>query len=101
MTKTLLHTEQFLDYAAMNSEATVMYHTSDMILAVHSDGSYLCKPKACSRAGGHFFLSDNTTFFPNNGTVHNTIQIIKAMMSSTAGAKLGALYISTKQAATL
>jgi len=59
------------------------YHASDMVLvlAVHSDTTYLSKPKAHSRAGGHFFLSSDTTIPPNNGAVLNIAHIIKNVMS--------------------
>ena len=100
-TMMLQNTKQSLHCASTNSEAMVMHHKSYMILAVHSDASFLSEPKACSRAGGHFFLSGNATFPPNNGTVHNTVQIIKSVMSSTTEAELGALYINTKQKAFL
>ena len=45
-TKMLQNMKQFLNYAATNSEAIVMYQASDMVLAVHSDASYLSKPNA-------------------------------------------------------
>jgi len=51
------HTLQLLDYLATQEDAVLSYHASDMVLAVHSDASYLSKPEARSRAGGHFFLS--------------------------------------------
>jgi hypothetical protein len=57
--RTMEKTLQFLDYAASQDDAVVIYRKSDMILAVHSDASYLREPKARSRAGGHFFLSEN------------------------------------------
>ena len=57
---------------------------------------YLSKPKACSRVEGHFFLSTDTTFHLNNGMIHNTIQLIKNVMSSVANAELGMLYINRK-----
>jgi hypothetical protein len=41
----------------MQEDAALSYHARDMVLAVHSNASYLSKPKAHSRAGGHFFLS--------------------------------------------
>jgi hypothetical protein len=44
---------QFLDYAATYPNAIITYKASDMILAIHSDTSYLSEPKARSRAGGH------------------------------------------------
>ena len=75
-----------------------MYHSSDMILTAHSNTSYLSEPKARSRVGGHFFMSINTAFPPNNG---NTEQVIKQVMSSAAEAKLGALYINSKLATQL
>jgi hypothetical protein len=68
------------DYLAMQENAVLSYHASNMILAVHSNASYLSKPKAHSRAGGHFFLSSNTTVPPNNGAVLNIAHIIKNIM---------------------
>jgi hypothetical protein len=47
---------QFLDYMWTHPDAIIRYSFSDMILNVHSDPSYLSAPKACSRAGGYFFL---------------------------------------------
>ena len=39
----------FLDYYATHPDAMVRYHASDMILALHSDGSYASEPE--SKAG--------------------------------------------------
>jgi hypothetical protein len=64
-----------------------------MVLAVHSNASYLSKPKAQSQAGGHFFLSSNTTVPPNNGAIMNIAHIIKKVMSSATKAELAGLYI--------
>jgi hypothetical protein len=69
-----------------------------MVLVVHSDASYLSEPKARSRAGGHFFMSSDTTDPQNNGAVLNIAQLIKAVMSSAAEAELGALYINAREA---
>ncbi len=74
-------TLQLLDYLATQEGAVLSYHASDMVLAVHSDASYLSKPKARSRARGHFFLSNDTTIPPNNGAVLNIAHIIKNVMS--------------------
>eukprot|EP00804_Cyclotella_cryptica_P018482 CCRYP_004306-RA/>CCRYP_004306-RA protein AED:0.44 eAED:0.45 QI:0/-1/0/1/-1/1/1/0/116 len=69
-----------------------------MILAAHrSDASYLSKTNARSRAGGHFFLSENDHYPNNNGAVLTIAQIIKAVMSSAAEAGLGALYINARE----
>jgi hypothetical protein len=40
---------QLLDYLGIQEEAILTYNASDMILAVHSNASYLRKPKACSK----------------------------------------------------
>ena len=60
-----------------------------MVLAIHSDASYLSEPRARSRAGGHFFLSENDQDPRDNGAVHTVAKIIKAVMSSAAEAELG------------
>jgi hypothetical protein len=77
----------------MQEDAILSYHTSDMRLAVHSNTSYLSKPKAHSRAGGHFFLSSDTTIPPNNGTVLKIAHIIKNVMSSATDAEFAGPYI--------
>eukprot|EP00804_Cyclotella_cryptica_P009002 CCRYP_003107-RA/>CCRYP_003107-RA protein AED:0.29 eAED:0.29 QI:0/0/0/1/1/1/2/0/642 len=64
---TMTQTLQLLDYLATQEEAVLTYHASDMVLAAHSDASYLSEPQARSRAGGHFFLSSNADIPPNNG----------------------------------
>ncbi len=70
-----------------------------MVLAVHSNASYLNETKACSRAGGHFFLTSDVTYPPNNGAILDIAQIIDAVMSSTAEVELGALFINAREAA--
>ncbi len=69
-----------------------------MILAIHSDASYLSKAKACSRVGRHFFCSSDTKDPPNNGAILNISKILNAVMSSAAEAELGALYINAREA---
>ena len=48
---TLALIKWILDYAATNPNAILTYSKSDMILAVHSDASYLSKPNARSQVG--------------------------------------------------
>jgi hypothetical protein len=92
------HTGQLLDYLATQEEAVLIYHASDMILAAHSDASYLSEPNGCSRAGSHFFLSSNADIPPNNDTILNLAHIIKHVMASATEAKLAALYITAHEA---
>ena len=69
-----------------------------MVLAVHSNASYLNEEEAQSRAGGHHFLSENVPLPTNNGAIHNVSKIIKGIMSSAAEAKLSAMYINARKA---
>ncbi len=92
---------QFLDYAASQKDAIVTYQASDTRLAIHSNASYLSEPKARSRAGGHMFMAGNEDIPINNGVVLNIWQIIRAVMSSAAEAKLGALFINAKTTVSL
>jgi hypothetical protein len=93
--------KSFLDYMASQEEAVLTYKASDMVLAIHSDASYLSEPKARSRAGGHMFMSSNDDIPTNNGAVLNISQIIRAVMSSAAEAELGALFINAKTAVSM
>ena len=43
-------------------------------------------------------MSNNAEMPPNNGSVHNVAQIIKALMSSATDAELGALFINAREA---
>ena len=61
--------KQLLDFIASQEEPILTYRASDMILAAHSDASYLSEPKARSRAGAHIFLSENAADPPNNGAI--------------------------------
>jgi hypothetical protein len=95
---TMAQTKQLLDYIATQEEAVITYNASDMILAGHSDASYLSEPQARSRAGGHFFLSNNAEIPPNNGAILNIAHIIKHVMSSATEAELAGLYIMAREA---
>ena len=87
--KTIKTVKQFLDYAASNPDAVVNQKTSDMLLAVHRDESYLSKTKARSRSGGHFFCSANEIYPANNGAILTVSQIIKSVITSAAESELG------------
>jgi hypothetical protein len=53
-------TNQLLDYSATHPDATIRYHTSDMILHIHGDASYMSVSNARSRLGGLFFLGEKS-----------------------------------------
>jgi hypothetical protein len=76
-----------------------MTNNITMVLAVHSDASYLNEEEARSRAGGHHFLSEDVPLPRNKkGAIHNVAEIIKGVMSSAAEAELGAMYINARKA---
>jgi len=80
--------------------AIITYRASNMVLAGHSDVSYLLETNARSRAGGHYFYMSNDTAIPsNNGAILTISKITKAVMSSMAEAEIRALYyINCKEA---
>ena len=96
--ETMKKTLQFLDYVSSHPDAILTYRASNMVLNVHSNASYLVEPKARSRAGGHYFMSDNAANPEDNGAVHNIAQVIKNVMSSAAEAEIGALFLNSRQA---
>ena len=83
---------------ASHPDAVLTYNKSNMILAVHSDASYLSETKSRSRAGGHFFLSKDEREPENNGAILNIVQIIRRVVTSAAEAEIGALFINTRNA---
>ncbi len=95
---TMKKVKQLLDYAATHPDAIVTYNASGMILAMHSNALYLSKSNAQSRAGGHFFMSSNANTPHNNGAVMTISQIIRAVLSSAAEAKVRALFINCREA---
>ncbi|KAL7528726.1 hypothetical protein ACHAWF_002679 [Thalassiosira exigua] len=72
--ETMQQLKQLFDYLTSQGETVLTYHASDMILAAHSNVSYLSEPQARNRAGGHFFLSNGANIPPNNGAVLNIAQ---------------------------
>ena len=93
--KALTH---FLNYCAANSDASILYQASDMILYNHSDAAYLVASNARSRAGGYTYFGNK----PENEEIFNApiviiAKIIKAVMSSASEAETGALYMNAKE----
>ena len=72
--------KQLLHYAATHPDAAVTYWSINMVLATHSDASYLSETKARSRAGGHFLMARDIDIPGNNGAIHTVSQIIKTVM---------------------
>jgi hypothetical protein len=98
---------QLLNYAATHSDAVIRYTSSDMILKLHSDASYLSEPEARSRAGGFHYLGNNQPIIagappePLNGAILVVSNIMKVVVASAAEAELGALFFNGQEATTL
>ena len=83
---------RFLDYVATHSDAILTFSASSMVLNVHSNALYLCKPKAKSRVRGYFFLSSNTKNHVDNEAVLNIAKILKNVMSSATETVIGPCF---------
>jgi hypothetical protein len=73
--KTMGLCKKFLDFMATQEEAILTYHTSKMVLAIHSNALYLSEPKARSQAGDHMFMAGNQQWgrsqhFTDNSSSH-------------------------------
>ena len=82
----------FLYYLASNSNDTIRFHASGMILFIHSNASYLSVAKYRSRASSVYFLSDpktdNVTFNEYtpvlNAFIFVLCKILRNIMASAA-----------------
>ncbi len=93
--KTLEKCTQLFDYLAMHSDAKIRYYTSDMVMNIHYDASYLLKANAPSRTCGHFFmgwLPKDNKWIKLNGAFHLDSSILCFIVASAAEAELDALF---------
>ena len=96
-TKVKEEVRQFLDYCATHPNATIRFLASDMILALHSDASYLSEPESKSRAAGHYYLANKDNDGLSNGAVMTLSKIIKHVMTSASEAEVAACFTTAKQ----
>ena len=88
---------QLLDYVATYPNDGITYRASSMILAAHSDASFLTETGSRSRAGAHIFLSEDDPIPRDNGPVLSISHIIKFVLASAAEAELAALYTTARE----
>jgi len=69
-----------------------------MIQKIHSDASYLSKPKARSQSGGYFYLGTKPVqkYTPNGATTLNTTNILQTVVTSAVEAEYISLYFNAK-----
>jgi hypothetical protein len=96
--ETMRNCKQFLDCMATEPPMILTYRASDMVLAVHSDASYLSEPRSRSRIGGHFFMSGHEELPSNNGAILNISAIYKNVLASAAEAEIAGLFTNVKAA---
>ena len=95
-----------LNYAATHPNAQIRNTARKTILHIHSDASYLFRPRSRSRAGGHYFLGDDlpnmstppTTCPHLNGPIHSIYRIMSNVMISSAKSEISAAYINGQEA---
>jgi hypothetical protein len=90
-----------LDYVATHPNAGLPYHACDMILAIHTDASYLSEMGGRSCAAVHIYLTNQKDKDFNNEAILTLSSIIKHVISSASKAELAALYYGCKIAAPL
>ena len=88
---------QILDYCATYPDDGILYRSSDMILAGHSDAGFNNETIARSRSGAHIFLSENESIHLWNGPIITISQIMKYVVSSAAEAEITALFLTAKE----
>jgi hypothetical protein len=94
---------KLLNYCNTHPETKIRYHSSDMILHIHSDASYISENEAKSRAGGFFYMgsSTNSNKKLTNGAILIISIVLKHVISSAAEAEIGAVFINAKEGAVL
>ena len=97
-TDTIQKTKMLMDYATTQPDTVIRFHASIMCLHMDRDAAYLVQPKACSRAAGYFYLSNNPppdnigpTLYPL-GPILTKCQTICNVMDSAAAAETGTIY---------
>jgi hypothetical protein len=94
---------KLLNYCNTHPESKIWYHSSDMILHIHSDASYLSEDEAKIRAGGFFYMGNATKHQEKltNGAILIISKVFKHVMSSAAESEIGAVSINAKEGAVL
>eukprot|EP00957_Ditylum_brightwellii_P160652 12230501-Ditylum_brightwellii.AAC.1 len=82
----------------MHPNAVVQFMASSIILAVHSNVSYLLETKLRSRAARHFHIANKTDEEYNNGAILTLSTIIRYNVASASDAKSAALFYNALKA---
>ena len=73
-----------------------------MILRVHNNATYLSKPEAKNRVGGHYYLSNNhIQNAPDNRAIMIIVKLQKNIMSSAKESEIASIFHNAKEIAPL
>ena len=92
--------EEYLHYMHSYPDARLVYFASSMQLQIESDAAYNSEPKACSRAGGVFFLGPRCDDFIN-APIDEISTRIDAVVASATEAEYAALFLNARKAVSL
>lgn len=98
------HLHTLLDYLHKHPNASVTFCASDMILKVHSDGSYLSVLGGRSRVAGHFYCGDNIPIQQTDekqGSIYQECSAIKPVLASAAECGTSTLFLDCQTAISL
>jgi hypothetical protein len=95
--------DRFLQYAATFPNSKSIIQPSNMVLAVHSDGSYLSESGSRSRAGGiHFFRPTKPVpTFPMNSPILVLSKILPCVLASAMETEYASLFLNAQHAVQL
>ena len=88
-----------MNYLYTPPDATICYRSSDMVIYIESDTSYLVLPKARIWAAGVFFLVNFCSAGKRpqfNGIINVLCKKIKNTVSSVAKAETGTIFLNAQ-----
>ena len=88
---------KLLNYCTTYPSDGITYRSSDMVLAAHSDASFLSKPKSRSRTGGHIFPSEDDPIPCTNEPLLSIARVMRNVYTSASEAETGVLYIVAQE----
>ena len=96
--QTVIAANRLLGYAKANPANSLVFRPSDMILRIHSDASYLSRPKSGSTAGGFHYLGTSNPAFLNAPIFCHSTRI-PVVCAAVCEAEYAALFANAQVAA--
>ena len=95
--KSIKYLSTLLDYSYANPDAKITYRKSDMIIKVHSYGSYISVTQSRSRASGRFYCRDNmplTVENYNQGSKFQEFSVITPVVATATECETATLTLN-------